>query len=194
MSMNPLTTVALDADAETLLREHGVMVVDGVPMWDFDRNAETVPPSWAVAAIEPCKTCWIPPRSDGSDRTGPCPDCHHGRPVIEVQTACDCACHRLTSAYPGLRHDVLGKCKRDGTCTDGLVSSFWTVGEIAPIVGPNEMRPERAVRIIHKLNGEREAWLIEGNYDPKVTVLTIPGDPADLIGKYALVNCEQVTR
>ncbi len=185
--MNPLHTVTLDADAETLLREHGVMVVDGDHASDYiDRTNTVTPPSWAVTATEPCVTCWIPPRSDGSDRTGPCPDCHNGSPVIEVLTECPSprGCPPMT---------------RQMCPHGGVHSSFWTVGEVLPIErvmprqdiapGINQYAVEHDRITVHPMSNEVYRWA-DGNGTP----LHLPGNPADLIGKYALIGCEQVTR
>ncbi len=105
--MNPLTTVPLDADAETLLREHGVMVVDGdyLNCQIHDKhpnlNCQPGPPSWAVAATQPCETCngcppWLP-YGPGALQTV-CLNCHNGRPVLSFIV--------------------------------GDATSFWTVGEV----------------------------------------------------------------
>lgn len=147
--MNPLTAITLNADAETLLREHGVMLVDGEhsERMLFGEWMPTIPkpPSWAVAAA-----------------------------VIEVQTAC------------GLAHGEWGSiCER-------LTSSLFTVGDVLPIVEAADSNWNHGR---HLFLGDCRVWEPgKAGLFPTGPILTLPGDPADLVGRFILVNCEQVTR
>ena len=66
------------------------------------------------------------------DCDGCCSACAgSGKARHELRVPCRCACHRLKSAYPGISHDVLGGCKRDGSCIDGTVS-YTVVVDLVP--------------------------------------------------------------
>lgn len=141
-----------------------VHVVEGVAGWihgdscpdDGCAYTTVAPPELIAISEQKCETCggngsgmapstgyrWIAgklrPLGAGAQTYAEirCHDCAgSGRPLVEVMVPCECACHRLHSKYPGISHDVLGECKRDGSCIDGRLSiGRGTVEAVVPIV------------------------------------------------------------
>lgn len=165
---------------------HGIVARTADTVEEFiDHGTDPLPPRWVLDALEPC----------------------------------DCACHRLKSKYPGIRHDVLGDCRSDGSCHDGkpvvelqvvpplrgfqdalpwpgLVSAGrWTVTEALPIYHSDGLPDDESVPCV-EVNPYGEVWFHPDGYGFERLLerkgITVPGDPADLIGNY-LVIVEPVT-
>lgn len=93
---------------------------------------------------------------------------HGGKPVVEFLVHCE-PCHL---------------CNEEG---GAIYADWWTVTEALQIVDDMEPVPHR--RHIRIVSEQKEAWMAEplpeGGW--KHTRLTIPGDPADLIGNYLVI-------
>ncbi len=139
------------------------------------------PPRWVLDALEPCGTC------KGLGCTCPgfceryddhvCPDCHDGKPVVEFQVPCPGS---RTACPPFSR----AMCRFGG---EQHPAGRWTVTEALPIVdteGNDGPRSCVGVDITSEIaRYDEDGWVAD---------VHLPGDPADLIGKY-LVLVEAVS-
>lgn len=120
----------------------------------------TQPPQWVLDALEPCAACTGDLASLPVDY-----DCHAGKPVVELQVP-----------TPGWGHDAIGH-----GIDPGVSAGQWTVTEALPIVGEDH-DPDIDHCIVIWDDG-----LVSLHQGETWCYIDLPGDPADLIGKFLVI-------